>query len=121
MKPRHSQGFTLIEVLVALAVVATALYAATGSVRSAARGSGHLEQSTLAHWAALNALNETKLALSNAETADQAQTVTLYGNEFMVSLQRAPADKTRIVRVTVKVASAATPEMVLYTLHAVLP
>lgn len=114
-------GFTLIEVIVALAIVATALYAATGSIRSATRGSGHLEQTTLAHWAALNALNETKLAIPAIGSDSPAATVTLFGHEFVVERQLVPAAGDKAARVSITVASAATPDAHVYTLEAALP
>ena len=117
----RSGGFTLIEVIVALAIVATALYAATGSIRSAARGSGHLEETTLAHWAALNALNESKLVAPAIGSDSPAATVTLYGHEFVVERQLAPATDDTASRVSVTVASAATPDLTVYTLDAALP
>lgn len=117
----RSHGFTLIEVIVALAIVATALYAATGSIRSAARGSGHLEQITLAHWAALNALNETKLVAPAIGSDSPTATVTLFGYEFVVDRQLIPATDDTAARVSITVASAATPDVNVYTLEAALP
>lgn len=58
---RH-RGFTLIEVLVALAIVAVAITAMLGSATLMARQSGQLEQLTLAQWTAANVLTELKLS-----------------------------------------------------------
>jgi general secretion pathway protein I len=121
MKTRKISGFTLVEVLVALAVVATALYAATGSVRATARGSAHLEETTVAHWAALNALNEFRLAPRSAEVDDHAETVTMYGHELVVSRRYSAASEDNLARVTVTVTMASEPGVTLYTLDAVLP
>jgi general secretion pathway protein I len=59
-----SRGFTLIEVLVALMVVAMGLAALMVSVSGTARTSGYLRDKTLAQWMALNRLSEVRLNLN---------------------------------------------------------
>jgi len=63
-KPRAGRGFTLIEVLVALAVVAIGLAALMTAVSGTARTSGYLRDKTLAEWMALNRLAEVRLNLN---------------------------------------------------------
>ena len=58
MKPR---GFTLVEVLVALVVVALGLTALMVAVNGTARTSGFLRDRSLAQWIALNRLTEVRL------------------------------------------------------------
>ena len=61
---RHSQrtrGFTLVEVLVALVVVALGLTALMVAVNGTARTSGFLRDKSLAQWIALNRLTEVRL------------------------------------------------------------
>ena len=61
---RHSQrtrGFTLVEVLVALVVVALGLTALMVAVNGTARTSGFLRDKSLAQWIALNRLSEVRL------------------------------------------------------------
>jgi general secretion pathway protein I len=57
-------GFTLVEVLVALVVVAIGLAALMIAVSSTARSSGALRDKTLAQWMALNRLTEVRLNLA---------------------------------------------------------
>lgn len=59
-----SRGFTLIEVLVALVVVAMGLAALMITVSSTARTSGYMRDKTLAQWMALNRLTEVRLNLN---------------------------------------------------------
>jgi general secretion pathway protein I len=56
-------GFTLVEVLVALVIVAMGLAALMIAVSSTARTSGALRDKTLAQWMALNRLAEVRLNL----------------------------------------------------------
>lgn len=55
------RGITLLEVVVALAVLAVVLGAAIAVVARAAETQGALEQRTLAHWVATNRLAEVLL------------------------------------------------------------
>jgi general secretion pathway protein I len=57
-------GFTLVEVLVALMVVAMGLAALMVAVSGTARTSGYLRDKTLAQWMALNRLSEVRLNLN---------------------------------------------------------
>jgi general secretion pathway protein I len=59
--PRFSRGFTLVEVLVALVIVAMGLTALMVAVNGTARTSGHLRDKSLAQWIALNRLTEIRL------------------------------------------------------------
>jgi general secretion pathway protein I len=61
---RPARGFTLVEVLVALMIVAMALAALMVAVSGTARTSGYLRDKTLAQWMALNRLSEVRLNLT---------------------------------------------------------
>jgi len=61
---RGPRGFTLVEVLVALMIVAIGLAALMLTVSSTARTSGYLRDKTLAQWMALNRLSEVRLNLT---------------------------------------------------------
>jgi general secretion pathway protein I len=62
MRPRRARGFTLIEILVALAIVAVALAAGMRAVAQSADGATALKQRTLALWVAQNRLATVQLA-----------------------------------------------------------
>lgn len=59
--PHRARGFTLVEVLVALVIVALGLTALMVAVSGTARTSGFLRDKTLAQWIALNRLSEVRL------------------------------------------------------------
>jgi general secretion pathway protein I len=71
LRPR---GFTLVEVLVALMIIAMGLAALMITVSSTARTSGYLRDKTLAQWMALNRLSEVRLNLTkigqNSDTGE---------------------------------------------------
>jgi len=58
---QRTRGFTLVEVLVALVVVALGLTALMVAVNGTARTSGFLRDKSLAQWIALNRLSEVRL------------------------------------------------------------
>ena len=69
-----SRGFTLVEVLVALAVVALGLTALMVAVSSTARTSGYLRDKTIAQWIALNRLTQVRLQVNKlGDTQDTGQ------------------------------------------------
>jgi len=59
--PRAMQGFTLIEVLVALAIVAIGLAAGFRAAGTVGQGAQRLEDLTLAQWCAENQLLQMRL------------------------------------------------------------
>ncbi len=66
MKGAHARGFTLVEVMVALMVVALGLGALMVAVTSTARTSKYLRDKTLAEWIALNHLSELRLSANKS-------------------------------------------------------
>jgi len=59
---RHSAGFTLLEVLVALVIVGTALGASLRAIGSLTQNSSDLRASMMATWSAENQLAQIRLA-----------------------------------------------------------
>jgi general secretion pathway protein I len=60
-KHASSRGFTLLEVLVALAVFAVAVTALIYGLGESTRAQAYLEQRTLAHWVAMNQIALTRM------------------------------------------------------------
>lgn len=59
---RTGRGFTLLEVLIALAIVALSAGALLGTITSSASNVAYLHDKTLAEWVALNRLTEIRIA-----------------------------------------------------------
>jgi general secretion pathway protein I len=60
---KHAKGFTLVEVLVALAIVTLGMAALLAALGSSADSVSYQRDKTLAEWVALNRIEEERLAL----------------------------------------------------------
>jgi type II secretion system protein I len=73
-------GFTLIEVMVALVIVAFGMGAVLSALSSAAGNISALHDKTLAHWIALNQIADTRLSLQVPGTGTTEGDVKAFGN-----------------------------------------
>lgn len=64
MSTRHCRGFTLIEILVALAVLAISLFAIIKMSSENVANTAHVRDKTIAQWTALNLLTEMQVQKS---------------------------------------------------------
>ena len=67
----RSGGFTLIEILVALAVIAIGTAAVVAAVSGNVGNAAYLEDRTLAHWVAMNKVAEMQVAAQWPSTGTQ--------------------------------------------------
>jgi general secretion pathway protein I len=80
MKQRASiKGFTLIEVMVALAIVAFSLTAITASMNQMIDAANSMRERTYASWIAQNKITELRMANATPETSSSSGEVT-YAN-----------------------------------------
>jgi general secretion pathway protein I len=63
MQRNKKHGFTLLEVMVALAIFSISLLAITRALGQSARALDHTQEKTFSHWVARNAMNEILLGL----------------------------------------------------------
>lgn len=94
-------GFTLIETLVALTVLATSAVALIGATQAHVTRIAGLEQRAAAQWVAENALAETALGLDGA-----LQPATMLGYQFDLTADRVPTADPAVEKVTLQVTGA---------------
>lgn len=70
--PASARGFTLLEVLIALAIVAMSVGALLGTVTSSASNVIYLKDKTLAEWVALNRLTELRIDKTMPDTGKRS-------------------------------------------------
>lgn len=96
-------GFTLLEVLVALVIVALGLMAAFGQVNQSLTAASHLREKTFAHWIAVDQITRLRLleqlpALGNSsDEIEMARARWVY----KTVVTKADADALRVVEVSV--------------------
>ena len=78
---RSDTGFTLIEILVALAVIAIAVAAVVTAVSGNVSNAAYIQDRTLAHWVAMNKVAEVQLAKDYPAAGSQ------HGESLMASQQ----------------------------------
>ena len=87
---KRERGITLVEVLAAVAVLAIALIALFRAVDSQIRNTAALADRMFAHWAALNTMEEARLA-GPADAHDAERTTELGGIVWTITVHREPA------------------------------
>lgn len=105
--PGSMRGFTLLEVLIALVVVAVTLAAATAAIGGAARRQRGLEERTFATWAAHNALARLRLEGFAGEATEVEQ--TLAGQRLQIDVQVRAGETLRRVELAVRRPGEAEP------------
>lgn len=79
---KNERGFTLMEILVALAVVGIALAALLGASGRATRDAAELRDRTYANWVAQNVLTEIRISEETLETGTRRGTETMVGQTW---------------------------------------
>jgi general secretion pathway protein I len=101
-EPRDEAGFSLIEALVALAVLAIATVGLMRTVESHIDSTRAVERRTVAMWVA-----ENRLAEIEAGIAPQPVQVEMLGQQWRVAVRRSGTDDPEIQRVRIEVYPAA--------------
>ncbi|MGB7740566.1 MAG: type II secretion system minor pseudopilin GspI [Steroidobacteraceae bacterium] len=104
------QGFTLIEVLAALVIVALGMIAAIQAVTQSARNGTYLRDKTLAHWIGMNVLTERRLQASAPDIAESTGRVEFADQQWQWSMQVTQTQVASLRRIDIAVRRAETPE-----------
>lgn len=96
------QGMTLIEVLVALVIVAIALVAVIGSKNAGVVNIDYLKQRSIAHWVAMNHANELQLQLDSAKPNGQEE-IEMAGQVWQLQSKASATADSDILRVEISV------------------
>ena len=109
MRP-GSRGFTLIEVLAALVIVALGMLGVIQAVTQTARNGTYLREKTLAHWVALNIITERRLQPSPPEVAESSDEVEFAGRRWRWTLRVTQTEVESLRRMDVSVRPADAPD-----------
>lgn len=100
---RQHKGFTLIEVVIALAVIAISLAAVINGVGKNVSNAAYLRDKTLAHWVALNKVAEIQLIETELEVSDKSGKSELAERNWEWSVNISNTEIETIKRLVVKV------------------
>jgi general secretion pathway protein I len=119
--PLHSpasrqRGFTLLEVMVALAVIAFALAAAVSAVSGNSRNAAGLQQRTYAHWVAMNKMVELRISQQWPATRTTKGSALMARHEWFWSMKVSKTPNIHIRRVDIMVRPNEDDESPLVTL-----
>ena len=103
-------GFTLIEVLAALVIVALGMLGAITAVNQSTRNGTYLREKTLAHWVAMNVITERRLQTSPPDVAETKGEVEFANARWRWSLRVTQTEVRSLRRMDVAVALASAPE-----------
>ncbi|HEY1283369.1 MAG TPA: type II secretion system minor pseudopilin GspI [Steroidobacteraceae bacterium] len=109
MSSRQPRGFTLIEVLVALAIVTLGMAALLSTLSSSADGAAYQRDKTFAEWVALNRLAETRLALQRPTKGTSDGEVELAGRKWKWSQEVMETEIKGVMRIDVSVRPSDVP------------
>ena len=100
------RGFTLLEVLVALAVFSVAAMSLMKVSESQFRVSQHLEEKTFAHWIALNVITEMQVNQDWPSIGEQTGKISMASREWKVIIKTQATPVSRVRRVELVVGLA---------------
>ena len=110
------QGFTLLEVIVALAVIAFSLAAAASAISGNARNASGLQQRTYAHWVAMNKMTELHVNKAWPSLRTTKGSTLMARHEWFWSVKVSKTPNLQIRRVDVMVRPEEDDESPLVTL-----
>jgi general secretion pathway protein I len=79
---KHIAGFTLIEVMVALTIIAISLGALLNTSGTQASSASYLKQKTLAHWVAANELTQIRISKEFPDIGDKKGSTTMANHDW---------------------------------------
>jgi general secretion pathway protein I len=116
----RSTGFTLIEVLVALAVIALGLTAVIKALNDYTEATSYTRQKTLASWIATNKLTEISVAPAWPSLGDYDEDVEFARQQWRCAIEVSETPVTNLRRVDVSVSLVAKPDVVIHKVSALI-
>ncbi|MGA9854189.1 MAG: type II secretion system minor pseudopilin GspI [Gammaproteobacteria bacterium] len=111
-----ARGFTLIEVLIALAVLAIGMIAVIGTAGTSTRQAAELKDETFAHWIAMNELTSLRLAPAWPDVGTQKGEADMVGQQWNWQATVSTTSDPDLLRADIDVSNALAPSTVVSSL-----
>jgi general secretion pathway protein I len=111
-----THGFTLIEVLIALAVLAIGMIAVIGTAGTTTRLAAELKQETFAHWVAMNELTTLRLATTWPNPGTQKGEADMADQRWQWTAVVSNTADPNLLRVDIDVSNSLAPDAVVSSL-----
>jgi type II secretion system protein I len=105
-----TRGFTLIEVLAALVIVALGMLGVIQAVTQTVRNGTYLREKTLAHWIAMNVITERRLMNAPPPVGETSEEVEFANQRWRWTLKVTQTQVASLRRMDVAVRPAEKPE-----------
>lgn len=102
----RQHGFTLLEILVALAVLALSMGAVIKAASDYTASQSHLRDRTIATWVARNVLAEQQIRREWPRVGEQKDTVDMAGREWQWLARTSQTDEAELRRLDVEIRPA---------------
>lgn len=116
----RAAGFTLLEVMVALVIVALGLMAAFGQVNQSLNAASRLRNMTLAHWIAVDQITRLRFLGEFPAIGTSSDEVEMANTRWVYKTKVTKADLETLRVVDVSVALADSPDSVITTVTGVI-
>lgn len=120
MGRKRQRGFTLIEVMVALVIVALGMTAVHSQISRYAIGAATIEQKTLASWIASNKLTELSIEPTWPAIGDSEEEIEFAGRYWLVRTEVSETEVENLRRVDVYVSLSDQPERTVHQMMALI-
>jgi general secretion pathway protein I len=111
-----TRGFTLLEVLIALAVLAIGMIAVIGTAGTSTRNAALLKDETFAHWVAMNELTTLRLASVWPNVGTQKGEADMAGEQWHWQVTISTTSDPDLMRADIDVSNALAPDTVVSSL-----
>lgn len=106
VKCRSHAGFTLLEIIIALAIVVVAVIGIYGGLIKNVKDTAEINERLLANWVAANAIAEMRLASRSGVLNLKNDTVKMGGRDWRYEMDAIDAPNPAIAKLDVRVFSA---------------
>lgn len=113
---RQQRGFTLLEVLVAVAIVGLGMIAVFAQLNQSLLSASFLRERTLAHWVAVDRLTELRLVGEFPPVGERSDDIEFGPHRWRYTLRVAETPGANLRRIDITVALRDSPDRVAATL-----